>query len=335
MSTVHRAGSTGDVVEVVATARAAGRSLEVRGGGTLLDRLGPAPADADVLDVSGLSGVLDHPAADLTVTVRAGTPLDEMAAALADHNQECPIDAGEALASTVGGRVASALAGPRQAGAGRVRDWLLRVAFVTGEPRPGKAGGKTVKDVTGYDLCRLLCGSWGTIAVLTEVTLKLRPIPPRSAWFSTDAPAERWRGALWWPSAVVTATDGSHVLLEGHPADVDAQARAAGLSPAEAPSLPRRARAALDATCVDAFVTGLPGEVTWAAEPDIGLVHLDGDAAALAEARTTAERLGGRLMAFGGELPAFGGPPGDGPLTDRVARALDPDDVLAPWRWHA
>ena len=368
MTETHQAESLADVVDAVAQARADGRALETRGGGTVLDRLPPTPPDAGVLDVSALSGVVDHAAADLTVTVRAGTTLTELGEALAAHSQECPIEAPDGLGSTVGGRVATALAGPRQAGAGRVRDWLLRMRFVTGEGRAAKAGGKTVKDVTGYDLCRLLCGSWATVAVIAEVTLKLRPIPPAGGWFVTDEPMERWRDALWWPAAVVTTPTGSHVYLEGHPDDVDEQARAARLRRAEAPELPGHApaavdpsrhapdavhpsllhaRAAVDPSLVHAFVGDLPDDVEWAAEPEIGAVHLSGDAESLATARKAASGHGGRLLLLSrqgelsqhgelsqqGELPAFGGAPG-GPLADRVTRALDPDDTLAPWRWH-
>lgn len=342
-----RPESSDEVAEAVGDARRGERALEVRGGGTVLSRLGdaarPAPTeDADVLSVEALSGVVEHPAADLTVTVAAGTPIDELAAAVGEAGQESPIEpqlAGQdPLGSTVGGRLGTALASPRQLAAGRVRDWVLRVRYVTGEGRAAHAGGATVKDVTGYDLCRLLTGSWGTLAVLTEVTLKLRPIPPTRAWHRTTVPRSQWRAALHDPSAIIVDSEGTSVLLEGHPDDVAEQASSAQLAPSEPPTLPGGARAAVDPARTDDLVAELDAlGCTWAAEPAIGLVHLDGDDAALAGARAAAERHGGRLLRLDPDpqTPTFGADPGPEPFAARLQHAFDPDAVLAPWRWSS
>lgn len=343
---VLRAETAEEVAEAIGQARRQARGLEARGGATLLPRLGgaarPEPSeDADVLALDGLSGIVDHPAADLTVTVRAGTPVAELASALAEAGQECPIEPlagadGAPLGSTVGGRVSAALAGPRQLGAGRVRDWVLRVRYVTGEGRVAHAGGATVKDVTGYDLCRLLTGSWGTLAVLTEVTLKLRPRPPARAWYRTTRPPSAWWATLHDPAAIVTDAVGTSVLLEGHPDDVAEQADAAGLEESTPPTPPTGARAVVDPSRTDELVAAISElDCAWAAEPALGLVHLAGDATALEQARAQAERLDGRLLRLDGDAqaPVFGHDPGPDPYAGPLREALDPDAVLAPWRW--
>ncbi|NIP58425.1 MAG: glycolate oxidase subunit GlcE, partial [Gemmatimonadetes bacterium] len=89
---------------------------------------------------------------------------------------------------TVGGRIASGLTGIRRLGVGHVREWALGGRLVTARGEAMRFGGPTVKNVTGYDLPRLLCGSWGTLAVLTELTLRVRPLPAFSGWFSTEDP---------------------------------------------------------------------------------------------------------------------------------------------------
>jgi glycolate oxidase FAD binding subunit len=324
-----------EVAQAIADARAARQPVEVRGGGTVLDRL-PAD-DGPVLSTGSLTGIVALAAEDLTVTVRAGTPLEELTAVLAEHGQECPIEPTAGAGSTVGGRVATALAGPRQLGAGRIRDWVLRVRFVPGTGKPTTAGGVTVKDVTGYDLCRLLTGSWGTIGVLTEVTLKVRPIAPERAWFATSTPEPDLDARLYRPAGLFTTPERTHALLEGHPDDVADQAAIAGLVPANEPSLPRAARASVDPAHLHAFTAGLDASRSpFVAQDGVGVCYLDGDAEALEDARRHAEQLGGSLLVLEPSLglAAFGRTAQPDPLVQRVQDALDPDGVLAPGRWQ-
>ncbi|MEX2549500.1 MAG: FAD-binding protein [Nitriliruptoraceae bacterium] len=324
-----------EVAEAIADARATRQPVEVRGAGSVLDRL-PAH-EAPVLSTAALTGVVALAAEDLTVTVRAGTPLDELAAVLAEHGQECPIEPAAGAGSTVGGRVATALAGPRQLGAGRVRDWVLRVRFVPGTSKPTMAGGVTVKDVTGYDLCRLLTGSWGTIGVLTEVTLKVRPIAAERAWFATSTPEVNLDARLYRPAGLFTTPERTHVLLEGHPDDVADQAAVAGLAPASEPSLPRAARASVDPARLHDLAAGLDASRTpFAAQDGVGVCYLDGDAEALASVRRHAEELGGTLLVLEPSLglAAFGHMAAPDRLGQRVRDALDPDGILAPGRWQ-
>jgi hypothetical protein len=321
-----------EVADAITEARAAGSALETRGGGSVLDRL--PTRETTTIATTALTGIVAHAAEDLTLTVRAGTPLDELTEALAEHGQECPIEPTAGAGSTVGGRLATGLAGPRQLGVGRVRDWVLRVRFVTGTGTPAVAGGVTVKDVTGYDLCRLLTGSWGTIGVLTEVTLKLRPLPTERRWFHTDAPRPELATLLFRPAGVFVSGSGTDVLLEGHPDDLAAQAELGGLAPGDGPVLPTNARASVDPADLGALTDGLAGlDVQVTTQVGVGVGYLDGPADALIAARSVVERMGGTMLILGYGAPAFGDGARPDTMAARVASALDPDGVLAPWRW--
>lgn len=171
-----------DIEEAVQWALAGGKSLEVVGHGSKRAFGRPAPCDA-ALDLSGMTGVTLYEPQELIVSARAGTPVAEITAQLAGEGQELafePVDYGPLLGGaagrgTIGGIVAANVSGPRRVRAGAVRDHVLGVAAVSGRGETFKAGGRVVKNVTGFDLCKLLTGSWGTLAVLTEVTLKVLP----------------------------------------------------------------------------------------------------------------------------------------------------------------
>ena len=183
-----RPESDAQVVEAVAWAGANARRLDVRGAGSKAAIGRPIGADL-VLDLSGLTGVLDYAPAELVLTARAGTPLAEVQALLAEAGQMLafePIDHGPLLggnagAATLGGLIAANASGPRRLKDGAARDHFLGFAAVSGRGEAFKAGGKVVKNVTGYDLSKLMAGSWGTLCVLTEVTLKVLPRPQTCA----------------------------------------------------------------------------------------------------------------------------------------------------------
>jgi glycolate oxidase FAD binding subunit len=171
-----------EVVAVIGEALANGRRLEVIGRGSKR-RIGrPAQWDA-TLDLSGLSGVTLYEPAELVLSARVGTPLAEIEALLAASRQEFafePMDYGRLLGvepglTTLGGAIAANLSGPRRIKAGAARDHFLGVAAVSGRGERFKSGGRVVKNVTGYDLCKLLAGSWGTLAAMTDITVKTLP----------------------------------------------------------------------------------------------------------------------------------------------------------------
>ena len=183
-----KATSDVEVAEAVAWAGEKGRRIEVRGAGSKAALGRPVSADL-ILDMSGLTGVVDYAPAELVLTARAGTALAEVEALLADAGQMLafePIDYGPLLggepgAGTLGGMIASNASGPRRLKDGAARDHFLGFQAVSGRGEVFKAGGKVVKNVTGYDLSKLMAGSWGTLAVLTEVTLKVLPRPQTCA----------------------------------------------------------------------------------------------------------------------------------------------------------
>lgn len=176
--------TTADAVEdAVATAAAHGRTLEVRAGGSKVGLGNPIQAH-DVLDLSALSGIVDYDPAELVLTARAATPMSEIDAVLRSHGQHLAFEPpdyrrllGGGGAPTLGGVLASNLSGPRRIAAGAARDHFLGLHAVSGRGQVFKSGGRVVKNVTGYDLSKLLAGSFGTLAVLTEVTVKVMPAP--------------------------------------------------------------------------------------------------------------------------------------------------------------
>ncbi len=171
-----------DTEEAVVWALSHDKKLEVAGQGSKRGIGRPSQTDI-TLDVSGVSGVTLYEPAELVLSARAGTPLSDITALLAENNQELgfePVDygplLGQAAASgTIGGVIAANLAGPRRIKAGAARDHFLGVTAVTGRGETIKSGGRVVKNVTGYDLCKLFAGSWGTLGVMTDITIKVRP----------------------------------------------------------------------------------------------------------------------------------------------------------------
>ena len=170
--------STAELAEAIATARAA---LRIRGGGTRQKLGNPVDAD-DVVETGGMSGISLYDPGALTLRAGAGTPLSEIEVALEEHGQQLafePMDhrglLGETGEPTIGGVVACNVSGPRRIQAGACRDFLIGVTFVDGSGTIVNNGGRVMKNVTGYDLVRLLTGSYGTLGVLSEVTFKLLP----------------------------------------------------------------------------------------------------------------------------------------------------------------
>lgn len=202
---------------------------------------------------------------EMIVCCGAGTPVDELVAALAEHRQTVALPAG----GTVGGALAVGRSDHRRLGYGPVRDTLLQARYVSAAGEVVKAGGPTVKNVSGFDLCRLLVGSHGTLGFVGEVIVRTRPLPQQSRWFTREIsdPFEVFTklykpiGVLWNGSAV-------YALLEGHSADITAQARGAGLRECDGPPrLPTGSRRSVKPS----EVIGQAGE--FVAEIGVGIVH--------------------------------------------------------------
>lgn len=183
-----RADRVEDVVDAIRGANAAREAIVLRGGGTRLS-IGDAPDRYDTsLDLRGLSGIVEYEPDDLVVTVRAGTTLAELAQTLAQHGQRWPVEVGAPERATVGGTIASAADGPSRLRYFHPRDWTLGVRAVLGDGTLTRAGGRVVKNVTGYDLTKLYAGSFGTLCAITEVSLKLLAIPPETLTLRMEAP---------------------------------------------------------------------------------------------------------------------------------------------------
>jgi glycolate oxidase FAD binding subunit len=166
--------------EQVRAASASGAPLRLRGGGTK-DWYGQAPQGA-VLDTRHHSGVVDYEPTELVITARCGTPLAEIEDLLARHRQMLAFEPPRfGVGSTIGGVVAAGLSGPRRASAGAVRDFMLGAELMDGRGETLRFGGQVMKNVAGYDVSRLLAGSLGTLGLITEVSLKVLPVPVREA----------------------------------------------------------------------------------------------------------------------------------------------------------
>lgn len=147
------------------------------GGRTALHYGFPPTKPGVMISTTHLKEVVDYPARDMTVTVEAGTRMDELAALLKEEGQQLPVDVPQSHRATLGGVIATNPSGPRRLGYGTLRDYVIGISAVDAQGRLFKAGGRVVKNVAGYDLCKLLIGSLGTLGIVTQVTLKLRPLP--------------------------------------------------------------------------------------------------------------------------------------------------------------
>lgn len=249
-----------------------------------LDRFAEAVGTSEPVTIAGLStrggaldgvraveapsGVWAYSPEEMTVSCGAATPNDELAEALAAAGQIVVMPPG----GSVGGALVSASETILRLGRGPMRDSLLEARVVSADGALAKVGGPTVKNVSGFDLCRLLVGSYGTLAFVGGVTLRTRPRPPMTAWFMTDRDPAGVRRRLYRPSAVLWNGVSSWVCLEGHGADVAAEAAAADLVETDGPPLLPPRHWSVDPTVVRSL--GLVAG-TFVAELGIGTIHAD------------------------------------------------------------
>ena len=202
---------------------------------------------------------------EMTMRCGAGTPVDEVDAALANYGQCVALPP----RGTVGGALSVGHSGIRRLGYGPVRDVLLQACYVSDRGLVVQAGGPTVKNVSGFDLCRLLVGARGTLGFIGDVIMRTRPLPACSQWYTieVDDPFPTF-ARLYRPVSVLWNGTRMWVLLEGHPADVVAQAESCSLTPAAGPpELPSGSRRVVAPSAIGA-VTG-----TFVAEVGVGIVH--------------------------------------------------------------
>src|SRR5262249_27759773 len=147
------------------------------GGRTMRDVGPPPPRPGLGVGLRGLNEGVDYPARDMTITAGAGIRVAELQRVLAAENQRLPLDVPRPGQATLGGVLALDVSGPRRLGAGTARDYVIGITTVNDEGQQTKAGGRVVKNVAGYDLCKLHVGAMGTLGIITQVTLKVRPRP--------------------------------------------------------------------------------------------------------------------------------------------------------------
>jgi glycolate oxidase FAD binding subunit len=280
--------------------------VAVRGGGTRWELGGASAPGTSVIGAP--VGVVSYAPEEMVVRVRAGTTVAELHAELATRGQRTPlVDRG----GTVGGALAVGENDIFVLGRGTLRSSVLQVRYVSAEGRIVNGGGPTVKNVTGFDLPRLMVGALGTLGLLAEVILRTNPVPPAAVWLaSTDADPFVVRDAVLRPSAVLWDGTTTWVHLEGHAADLMAERDALGR------------HASFDE------VTGPPALPTqrWSLAPR--------------ELRTVAERDIGEFVAVVGVGLAFGERPQpprrlEGPVADvhrRMKANFDPTGRLNPGR---
>jgi glycolate oxidase FAD binding subunit len=178
---LYQPQTVSDMADLVYRAAAEEQAVYPLGGQTSLN-LGLPPTRPGIgVDVSALTRVIDYPARDMTITVEAGITISRLQEFLKTENQRLPVDVPRGEQATLGGALAVNASGPRRYGFGTLRDYVIGISVINDEGREIKAGGRVVKNVAGYDLCKLYIGSLGTLGIITHVTLKLRPLPEETA----------------------------------------------------------------------------------------------------------------------------------------------------------
>jgi glycolate oxidase FAD binding subunit len=178
---INRPTTVAELGDLVKRARASSQGVYPVGGRTTLDVGMPPLKPGIAIDTTALSRVIDYPARDMTITVQAGITIARVQAELANEGQWLPVDVPEPEKATIGGAIALNQSGPHRYGYGTLRDYVIGISFVTDDGVEVKAGGRVVKNVAGYDLMKLQIGALGTLGIVTQVTLKVKPRPETSA----------------------------------------------------------------------------------------------------------------------------------------------------------
>src|SRR6516165_5396550 len=233
---LYKPGNAAELAELIASAAAAGETLEIVGGGSKR-RLGRFASTDHMLDLSQISGIIDYDPAELLLIARAATKLAEIERALAERNQMLAFEPpgwdgllGASGSATLGGVLACNQSGPRRVRAGAARDHFLGFSAVNGIGEIWKAGGKVVKNVTGYDMCKLQAGAFGTLSVLTEITVKVLPRPETECTLLLRA-HEAETSVAWMSAALNTPHEVSAAAYL--PAKLVVRSFAAGMQPAD------------------------------------------------------------------------------------------------------
>jgi glycolate oxidase FAD binding subunit len=193
---VARPRTIAELGKLVIEARRTGHGVYPIGGRTTLDVGLPPTRPGVALDTTALNSVVDYPARDMTITAQAGITLAALQAELAKEGQWLPVDVAAPERATLGGAISLNQSGPHRYGYGTIRDYVIGISFITDEGVEVKAGGRVVKNVAGYDLMKLQIGAVGTLGIITQVTLKVKPRAESSAGLAFSCTADALGGVL-------------------------------------------------------------------------------------------------------------------------------------------
>ena len=272
-------------------------------GGRTQWNVGGVP-DGSAREVAAPSGIWSHEPEEMTVRCGAGTPLSELSEQLARHGQMVPFDMPPN--ATVGGVLSVGRSGIRRLRYGHIRDLVLQIRHIDSDGKIVTSGGPTVKNVSGYDLCRLLVGSLGKLGCLAEVTLRCLPVPETTRWLTGPTDPFEVYARLYRPSSILWDGEQVWVCLEGVLSDVEAEASLLDLTEAEGPpSIPSAGRISVEPKELKNLSTD---NANWIAEIGVGIIHSDKPSKAQQISRT------------------------NGSLMREIERRLDPNGRLNPGR---
>jgi glycolate oxidase FAD binding subunit len=357
--TVVRPGTYDDVCAVLCYANDE-RLAVIPLGGRLHIGLGNLPSRYDVaLDVTRLDQVVEFEPADLTITVQAGMTLGALREAAAGANMMVPFDLQLPGAATVGGVLATALSGPARLSLGAPRDFTIGMRVVTADGRLTRAGGRVVKNVAGYDLCKLYIGSLGTLGVIVEATFKTMPIPQTEQSVAFGFPnaegacamvARATKSGLAMRSAALSREEGRwrlDISLAGMPHAVErsiAELKQRADDPPAASEHALAQTSALVARCnvlpnkLPALLADVPPEAHVDAYPATGTCRIATDLDALAAIQSLAAKHGATCVIercppdAKRDIDVFGKPPSSLALMRAIKQEFDPNGVLSPGR---
>lgn len=368
-TTVHRPT---DVAGVRAAVLDSAGPVAIAGAGTAADWAGDLGAVDAVLDTTALTGVITHNPGDMTVSVRAGTPLRALIEELAPHGQHVSLDAARiADGATVGGLLATGDAGPSALVYGTLRDLVIGTTLVLADGTVAHSGGHVIKNVAGFDLAKLVHGSYGTLAVVAEVVLRLHPVPQASATLALDCPlaeaadhAARILAGQHEPVALEWADGTLLIRVEGTEGAVDA--RATRLAEAIGSDERHSRRIGTDESAVrqgwerhsdlvrgtsgaavlrvgvlpsrlPSLIASLPDASAITAGLGTGVATVSLDPAGVAEAHALVHAAGGtsvvRSRPGGSGVPAWGPPPSAVAVLRSVKNVFDPQGRFSPGRF--
>ena len=344
--------SADEVANTLREAAATGRAVTPVGGGRAATMGGHLERCDVELQLTGLDRVIEHTAADMVVTVEAGIQLEALQQHLARSGQFLPLDPFNSPRHTAGGLLASGWTGPLRMRYGSARDFLIGIRVALPDGRLASAGGRVVKNVSGYDLMKLHIGALGSLGVIVAASFKVFPRPLRDVTVESHdgwVAAEQVLSLPMAPASLELFSDGRVIARYfGSPDAVDVTVKATGWAETEESvwtehsrsALTQWARIATPRTELRRLIESLPTGARWWCSPGVGIAHWSfGDADELVKVRELAEAAGGSLVLMAApddvkkKVGAWGTPPPTLDVMRRLKDAFDPNHVLNPGRF--